>query len=161
MNQIKTFEDLIYKKLGNGLAKHFMFPYNFKVWGYPAKDMNHTWIGERVAMVDLKKILVEYIEKDETKNSPSMSWGPNNTFKYPKYGGIGSIWKGVGYLLNKNNLMLNTKVTEIDIDKKEMILSNGKCVSYDYLISTLPIDLVLTNMIKKTPNLEGDEIFNL
>ncbi|RNA01043.1 amine oxidase [Brachionus plicatilis] len=158
-NQIKNFEDLIYKKFGKGLAEHFMIPYNLQVWGYPAKDMNHTWIGERVAMVDVQKILGEYIQKNEPKDSKSMNWGPNNTFRYPKYGGIGAIWKGVGYLLDENNLMLKTEVTEIDIDKKEVKLSNGKSISYDYLINTLPIDLFLTKMIKKTQNLNVEDIF--
>ena len=94
----KNFKELIDNLFGAGLAKHFMIPYNLKVWGYPANMMNAGWIGERVAMVDLAKILRDYIAftlSDKTKpRTETGNWGPNSVFKYPKYGGTGSIWKG-------------------------------------------------------------------
>ena len=158
-NRFDNFEDFILKKFGTGLAKHFMIPYNLKVWGYPAKDMNHTWIGERVAMVDVQKVFGEFIQKENKNDLKDKNWGPNSVFKYPKYGGIGSIWRGVGYLLDPKKVLLKTEVVEIDIDKKEIILSNGDKINYDFLINTLPIDLLLRKIIKKTDSLNVKELF--
>ncbi len=97
-----NFKELIDNLFGAGLAKHFMIPYNLKVWGYPASMMNASWIGERVAMVDLAKILKDYVNYtscDKSKpQTETGSWGPNSIFKYPKYGGTGSIWKGILYI---------------------------------------------------------------
>ena len=42
---------------GDGIAKHFMLPYNFKVWAHPPAMMNKEWIGERVAVVDIERVL--------------------------------------------------------------------------------------------------------
>ena len=42
---------------GDGIVKHFMKPYNFKVWAHPAELMNKEWIGERVAMVDVNRAI--------------------------------------------------------------------------------------------------------
>lgn len=84
--KIENFKDLINAKFGSGIAKHFMLPYNFKVWGYPAEQMNATWNGQRVCMVGLGEVLEDFIDKKE-KND----WGPNRIFKYPKYGGNGGI----------------------------------------------------------------------
>ncbi|HYO07534.1 MAG TPA: NAD(P)-binding protein, partial [Tepidisphaeraceae bacterium] len=47
-----NFREFIDKVFGDGIAKHFMLPYNFKVWAHPAEMMNKEWIGERVAVLD-------------------------------------------------------------------------------------------------------------
>ena len=61
-----------------GIAECFMIPYNCKVWATHPKDMNYKWIGERVAMTDLKKVLSCMVKKEVQGN-----WGPNSTFRYP------------------------------------------------------------------------------
>src|SRR5690606_12515819 len=52
-----NFRDWILSSFGDGVASEFMLPYNFKVWAYPPEEMNYRWIGERVATVDLSRIL--------------------------------------------------------------------------------------------------------
>jgi protoporphyrinogen oxidase len=52
-----NFEELIHGVFGAGIAKQFMMPYNFKVWAHPPRMMNKEWIGERVAMVDIQRVL--------------------------------------------------------------------------------------------------------
>lgn len=51
-----NFDEWILKVMGPGIADIFMRPYNFKVWAYPTPEMSHTWLGERVATVDAKKV---------------------------------------------------------------------------------------------------------
>lgn len=58
-------------------------------------------------------------------------WGPNVNFKYPKYGGNGAIWNGVGSLLDKQNVKLNTEVAEIDIEQKLVKFYNSPSIHYD------------------------------
>lgn len=124
--------------------------------------MNASWIGERVAMVDLAKILKDYITystSDKTKPATEIgSWGPNSIFKYPKYGGTGSIWKGVGHLLNPDHLKLNTEIAEIDSDSKTIKFTNSNTIKYDKLISTIPIDILIQKVIKPTKKLDVDKI---
>ena len=57
LSRFKNFEELIYGVFGKGIAKYFMMPYNFKVWAHPPKMMNKEWIGERVSVVDIARVL--------------------------------------------------------------------------------------------------------
>ena len=42
---------------GTGPLRTFMFPYNRKVWAYDPSQLDVGWMGERVATVDLKRVL--------------------------------------------------------------------------------------------------------
>lgn len=144
-----------------------MIPYNFKVWGYEPKLMNASWVGERVAMVDLEGTLqsfVKYVyssEEDKQREMNDKCWGPNSTFKYPKYGGNASIWRGVSYLLPQaDNLKLNTELVEIDTDLKVLKFKSNQTMNYDYLINTIPLDLLLTKLVKPTPKINVADIFD-
>ena len=159
-----NYEELLNNLFGAGLCKHFMIPYSFKVWGYPANQMSTSWIGERVAITDLSKVLNEYVKHSTSENKnaalKSDTWGPNSVFKFPKYGGTGSIWKGVGHLLNKENVMLNSEVVEIDAEAKHIKLLNSNTIEYDYLINTMPIDTLLQKVIKPTKSIDPEALFS-
>src|SRR3954462_16027768 len=85
---VDNFRDWVDTVFGKGIAEHFMIPYNFKVWATPAELMNYVWIGERVSVVDTESILRNVILGED-----QVSWGPNNTFKYPLRGGTGHLYK--------------------------------------------------------------------
>ena len=56
--QVATnFRDWSLATFGEGIAEAFMFPYNSKVWTTPLEEMSKSWIGERVAVVDFKRLL--------------------------------------------------------------------------------------------------------
>lgn len=131
----KHFREWIDATFGEGLADIFMVPYNFKVWAYPGEEMDFNWIGERVAVTDLERVLDNVLhEKDD------LSWGPNNTFRFPEHGGTGAIWEGVANQIGRQNITLGKEVTSIDPTAKRVWFSDGTSDSYHVLISTLPID---------------------
>ena len=131
----KHFREWIDATFGEGLADVFMVPYNFKVWAYPAEEMDYNWIGERVAVTDLEKVLDNTLHgKDD------LSWGPNNTFQFPLRGGTGGIWEGVADLIGRKRFHLNREVAGIEPTAKTVSFADGSQAQYDVLISTLPID---------------------
>jgi protoporphyrinogen oxidase len=131
----KDFGEWIQATFGKGLADVFMVPYNFKVWAYPPQEMDYNWIGERVAVTDLEKVIYNVIhEKDD------LSWGPNNTFQFPEHGGTGAIWESVGNLVGRDKITLNTEAVGVDAGAKRVTFSDGTHTDYDVLISALPID---------------------
>ena len=76
------FRDWILATFGEGIAEAFMFPYNSKVWTTPLEEMSKSWIGERVSVVDFKRLLENVLyERDD------VGWGPNNKFRFPLHGG--------------------------------------------------------------------------
>tara|TARA_Y100001954_G_scaffold103021_1_gene112189 strand:- start:15031 stop:16392 length:1362 start_codon:yes stop_codon:yes gene_type:complete len=121
---------------GAGIAKHFMQPYNFKVWATPPELMQFNWIGERVSVVDLKKVLKNIIlEQDD------VAWGPNNTFKFPLYGGTGEIFRRLGERL-KDRTEFGQSVVAIDPDAKKVTTDSGLTIEYEVLLNTAPVDIL-------------------
>jgi len=53
----RTFQDWIDRNFGDGLARVFLNPYNLKVWAYKPEQMSAQWMGERVPVVDVKRIV--------------------------------------------------------------------------------------------------------
>jgi protoporphyrinogen oxidase len=141
----KNFEELIYGVFGQGIAKYFMMPYNFKVWAHPPCMMNKEWIGERVSVVDIKRVLGNVVlDRDE------VTWGPNATFKYPRYGGTGGIFERMQPYVN-DQLRLDTETVAIDANRKEVILADGSRERYDMLLSTMPMDVLVDRMTSDVP----------
>ena len=82
----RTFADWLQRSFGSGLCETFMYPYNLKVWAYPPSALGVGWMGERVAPVDLARILSNLVHRKD-----DVSWGPNATFRFPLRGGTGAI----------------------------------------------------------------------
>jgi UDP-galactopyranose mutase len=132
-----NFKEWVDSVFGAGIAEHFMIPYNFKVWATPAELMNHVWIGERVSVVDVETILRNVLLRED-----QVSWGPNNTFKYPLRGGTGHLYEGLRQYVAPN-LELETSVTGIDPVAKVVRTADGRSYPYDALLSTMPLNKLL------------------
>ena len=136
-----TFKDWLLQSFGSGLCDVFMFPHNFKVWAYPASDMNVEWMGERVATVDTVKVIANVLnQRDE------LGWGPNNTFRFPLHGGTGAIWSALYNSLPAANFRLGTRVVEVDAAGHQLTFADGSVMAYDHLLSTMPMDCLLRQL---------------
>jgi protoporphyrinogen oxidase len=128
-----NFEEWVLAKFGAGVAKHFMVPYNLKVWSTPLSKMGFYWIAERVAVVDWKKAL-------ETTLRPKVTdWGPNATFGYPATRGTLGLWLAVLPYLG-DRVRLKKRMTSVDEEKREIAFADGSTRRYDRLLTTLPLD---------------------
>ncbi len=136
-----NFDEFIDAVFGDGIAKHFMKPYNFKVWAHPPHMMNKEWIGERVAVLDVNRAL-----KNVVMQSDDFGWGPNNQFKFPLVGGTGEFYRRFAVPL-EGHVLLNKPLDFINIGKKEVRFSDGEVQRYDDLISTVPLDKLCNDMV--------------
>lgn len=139
------FKEWILKVFGVGVAEEFMLPYNYKVWAYPPEEMAYQWIGERVAVIDVERILENLVYE-----RIDASWGPNNTFKFPAYGGTGAIWDSIATIVGRDKIRLKQSVVAIDAEKKHVVTSSGEIYRYEYLLSTMPVTK-LTQIVKQAP----------
>jgi len=136
-----NFGQWIEHVFGSGIARHFMNPYNFKVWATPPKLMQFDWIGERVSVIDLKKVLRNIImELDD------VAWGPNNTFRFPLQGGTGEIFRRMAKRLEKR-IEYGQSVVSIDADRKIATTDKGLKVEYEALLNTAPIDILTSQWL--------------
>ena len=134
----KEFMDAVF---GDGIVKHFMKPYNFKVWAHPAEMMNKEWIGERVAVLDINRAI-----KNVVVGSDDFGWGPNNQFKFPLFGGTGEFYRRFAAPL-EGHVNLNKTVDFINLLKKEVRFKDGQIVKYDHLITAMPLDKLCNDML--------------
>ena len=135
----QNFEQWILGQFGQGIAKYFMLPHNRKLWRYPLNKMSAHWVARRVAKVDLKRVIRNVVLK-----KADARWGGNRQFKFPKTGGTGEISRRLLPWV-KEHLHLKQKMRAIDLKKKEIYFADGERVSYDILISTIPLDHLIIN----------------
>lgn len=149
-----NFGEFIDAVFGEGIAKHFMRPYNFKVWAFPPERMNKQWIGERVAVIDTERALRNVI-----LGTDDFGWGPNNQFKFPLKGGTGEFYRRFGPILGLTedgretpaaHVRLNKAVASIDADARIVTFADGSTDRYDLLLSTIPLDVLCTRVLKST-----------
>jgi protoporphyrinogen oxidase len=139
-----NFEEWLLATFGRGLYDSFLGPYNRKVWAYAPAALNTEWMGERVAQVDFRRILRNcFFRRDD------VSWGPNARFRFPRRGGTGAIWKALYSRLPSDQVSLNSPVARVHTAEKYVELSNGARVSYDRLISTMPLDALLKCLVDR------------
>jgi protoporphyrinogen oxidase len=139
--QSGNFHDWILATFGEGIAEAFMFPYNRKVWTTSLERMSKSWIAERVAVVDFKRLLENVLyERDD------VSWGPNNKFKFPLHGGTGEIYRRMASRF-PGKMHTGKKLVEVDTARRRVSFADGTGDTYDVLISTAPLDL-LVGMLK-------------
>jgi len=134
-----NFLEWILHNFGEGIAKHFLIPYNKKVWAYPLEELSVQWTGERVAVSDIKRVIDNIMqEKDDC------SWGPNNAFTFPLYGGTGAIWRSLAEKLPQERVHFNSELVALDSEKRVLKFNDGREEHYHYLITTIPIDQLIT-----------------
>ncbi|MGH9513962.1 MAG: protoporphyrinogen/coproporphyrinogen oxidase [Terriglobales bacterium] len=142
-----NFRDWILATFGEGIARAFMFPYNLKVWTTPLDQMSKSWIGERVSVVDFKRLLENVLyERDD------VSWGPNNKFKFPLHGGTGEIYRRMAQCF-PSKLHCGKKLAEVNLNRRTVSFEDGSGDTFDFLISTAPLDLLAQALKPADPRL--------
>ncbi len=119
---------------GEGITRHFMDPYNFKVWATAPAEMSSTWIAERVSVIDYERVL-----RNVQDGRDDVAWGPNNTFVFPALGGTGEIYLRVARKL-PDRIRYGAIVAEVDPIAQRVRTADGDELHYDALVSTMPLD---------------------
>lgn len=143
----KNFAEWIHATFGDGIAKHFMLPYNKKQWAIEPKLMDYAWIADRVLTPNIEEVLHGALFP------PVKKFGPNSEFWYPDRGGIESL--PLGFLPHVKNLRLNAVVTRINTKDKTVELSGKEKLEYKSVISTIPLP-VLVGMLDDAPSAVAD-----
>jgi protoporphyrinogen oxidase len=135
----ENFHDWIVGAFGDGIARHFMLPYNEKIWAHPLETMGVSWIAERVPRPDLTRVLANLLdEKDDD------AWGPNTRFRYPVEGGTGAIWRSIADAVGPSRIQYGRTVSGIDAGRRLLSFDDGAEERFDTLISTLPLNRLVS-----------------
>jgi len=123
---------------GKGISKHFMFPYNKKLWGVRLQAMTADWCGPFVPTPTLTDVVKGALSDQKTR------FGYNTSFYYPKEGGIQVLPEAMAAKLS--DVRLNCSVEKVDWESRKVRISSGEWLSYSSLVNTLPLPELLDRM---------------
>lgn len=142
---INNFEDYCRAHFGDGISRHFMIPYNTRVWGVPPTEISASWCERFVPRPTLEDVIAGAfgVKRGEL--------GYNARFIYP-HDGIGQLAEGMAAELG--DVALGCEVTRIDVRDKRVFVGD-EAIGYEHLISTLPLDRLVA-MIADAPDAVRD-----
>ncbi|MCW4051481.1 MAG: FAD-dependent oxidoreductase [Candidatus Bathyarchaeota archaeon] len=157
----RNFLEWIQTTFGEGIAKHYMVPYNQKIWKYPLAKMNTEWVAGRIPSPSADEM------RKGVKGEVNKDYGPNAMFWYPKYGGIGALAnefkEGLNVSLNSDAVEIKTTADGV----KTIYTQDGKTkdVVSEKVLSSLPLpelikslDDVPTEVVKAADSLVYNSI---
>jgi protoporphyrinogen oxidase len=137
----KNFSEWIDAAFGAGIGDVFLRPYNRKVWAHPLEELSWSWVGDRVALVDLVRVVENIrLHRDD------VSWGPNHTFRFPRHGGTGAIWRTLARRLDQaapGRLQFGRRMTAVDTAAHVAAFDDGARIAYGALLTTIPLDALV------------------
>lgn len=133
-----NFKEWSLRLFGKGISRHFMIPYNEKLWGVPSDSMTPDWCGNFVPVPTLAEV-------EAGAHRPHRKrFGYNTTFLYPRQGGIQVLAEAFAKKIP--DLRLGVSLESVDWKRRRVRLSSGETVSYRHLISTLPLPELLRRL---------------
>lgn len=127
----RTFKEWSRRCFGRGIAKHFMIPYNTKLYARDLDRVTADWVSWSVPRPSLDQVVRGALG---IRND---GMGYNPTFLYPRHGGIDCLARALAG--EARGVELGVTIERIDLDAREVHLSDGRTVEWDRLVSTLPL----------------------
>jgi protoporphyrinogen oxidase len=144
--ELHNLQEWIDNRLGFGIAKHFMLPYNKKIWNCELSDISVELVNSKIDPVTA----VDFIKGALWKNTVGRQY--QSVFIYLLKG----IQEMVDYIARdiRNNICLNSNVENLSKNSNKWIVTAGNGVEkeFDMIISTIP----LVELLKKI-NIAGIE----
>ncbi|MCA9546689.1 MAG: FAD-dependent oxidoreductase, partial [Myxococcales bacterium] len=129
----ENFADWIRFYFGEGIARHFMVPYNAKLWGVDATEITSRWCQRFVPRPKLEDIVAGAV------GHKAIRMGYNARFRYPKAGGIESLPEALGDRVGRERIFLNQAARRFDLDARTVTLADGRTVKFAHLVNTMAL----------------------
>ena len=130
----RSFRQWIVENLGEGIAKHFMVPFNEKLWQVPLDELTSEWVSWLVPKPDIKDVI------NGALGIKDKAFGYNPSFLYPASGGIRVLPEA--FLPSITNLSHDSELVEIETGRRRAVFRSGsgeRTEEYEQLVSTIPL----------------------
>jgi len=131
-----NYQEWINYAFGKTFAEVFSKSYTLKYWTTEPVNLTTNWIGKRIYFPEISDMV------DSAMGPLAKQTHYINKVRYPASGGFYSYIKEVADSLPIN---FNKKLTHISFKEKRLSFSDGSKESYDKLISTLPLPMLIIN----------------
>ena len=126
--QPKSFEEFCSLHFGAGISKHFMLPYNARLWGVAPSEVTSEWCQRFVPLPKLEDVLRGAVGAHPPER------GYNASFWYPERG-MGTFSDA---LAARTPVELGRAPEHIDLERRVLVFEDEE-VSFDVLVSTIPL----------------------
>jgi protoporphyrinogen oxidase len=140
----RNFAQYVLHHFGAGIARHFMLPYNAKLWGVDPAEITSAWCERFVPTPDLDQVIAGAVGA----GPPEL--GYNIRFLYPRQGGIETFTRALVAQLDADRVVLHAEVERIDAGRGQLVV-DGRTLSYHALISTIPLPRLI-ELISDVPD---------
>jgi protoporphyrinogen oxidase len=143
-----NFEEYCLRHFGAGISKHFMIPYNHKIWGVPPREITAAWCSRFVPLPNLEQVIAGAVGA----GPPEM--GYNVSFLYPKSGGIETFTRALQTRMHGGEVHTGSSPDTVDWRRREVIVG-GERVPYRAVVASIPLPELLRRMPGLPPEIEG------
>jgi protoporphyrinogen oxidase len=140
---VRNFEEHILRSMGEGVAKHFMVPYNTKIWRLHPRDMTTAWLGRFVPQPEIELALRSALDPESAAVA-----GYNAGFHYPAKGSCGAISQALASQVKAPEL--KAEVVKVNVRKRRVTLADGRTMAFDAVVSSMPLHKLMT-MVEDAP----------
>ncbi|MFH1529923.1 MAG: FAD-dependent oxidoreductase [Pseudomonadota bacterium] len=133
------FAEHVLRSFGAGIADHFMFPYNTKLWGVPPETISDAWCQRFVPVPDLAQIIAGAFTDE------NLGMGYNAAFHYPEVGGIGAF--SAALARGVRHARTAAEVAAVHLGEGWVALADGERLGFERLVSTMPLDSLVARWI--------------
>jgi protoporphyrinogen oxidase len=136
----RSFEEYIRFHFGQGIADHFMIPYNEKLWGVHPREITSAWCSRYVPIPDLEQVVAGAVGH----GPPEL--GYNISFLYPRWGGIGSLAASLAGRVAPEAVRLGAALESVDPSRRIAVVA-GEPVQYRALVSSIPLPELVKRLV--------------
>lgn len=131
-----SFKQWIMENLGEGIAKHFMIPFNEKLWKVSLDELTSDWVSWLVPKPELKDVI------NGALGIKDKAFGYNPSFLYPASGGISILPES--FLPHITGVTTSIELLEVDTKRRlarfqDRLRGTTITEHYESLVSTIPI----------------------
>jgi protoporphyrinogen oxidase len=132
---LRNAAEFIERHLGKGFARHFLLPYNEKLFTVPCAELSPEWGGRFIP----RPTLAEVVEGALGLATPPA--GYNAHFWYPREGGIESLARALAAQVRAlpGEVRTSARVAAFDFGSHTLRLTSGEELRYDELVLTCPL----------------------
>jgi protoporphyrinogen oxidase len=132
---LRNAAEFIERHLGGGFARHFLTPYNEKLYCVPCEELSPEWGGRFIPRPTLDEVLRGALGLQEA------AAGYNASFVYPREGGIEALSRAVAREA-RSEVRLGTRLVALDLPARRARLSSGEEIDYGSLVFTAPLSSI-------------------
>ena len=151
IKQDGSFENWVVHQFGRHLFNIFFKSYSEKLWGIDCKNLDADFASQRIKKLSLLEAVKNAIVSGQGNKHKTLV----DKFAYPNTGS-GFVYETMAQRITElgGKIHLNTPVNHVEPnndDQIALLLENGKRLTYNHVVSSMPLTLLVSRLPNTPP----------